>query len=73
MSETGDSVKGVKVLHEAGSRALGAIIANHFSPKGLSYPVFEKLYFNTVMPVTDYASEVWGYKNYDFTKYNLGQ
>ena len=66
VSETVDFVDGVKTLHEAGSRALGAIISKHYSSKGLSFPVFEKLYFNTVVPVTDYASEVWGYKTYDF-------
>ena len=59
MSDSGNFEEGIKVLHEARSRALGAIIAKHFSMKGLSFPVFEKLYFNTVVPVTDYASEVW--------------
>ena len=64
--ETVYFVEGIKTLHEAGSRALGAVIAKHYSSKGLSFPVFEKLYVNTVVPVTEYASEVWGYKNYDF-------
>lgn len=42
-----------------------------FSMKVLSIPVlvhvFEKLYFITIVPVTDYASEVSVYKNLDLT------
>lgn len=64
--ETVEFTKGVKLLHEAGGRALGAMISKHFSIKGLSFPVYEKLYYNTVVPVADYASEIWGFKKYDF-------
>ncbi|VDH90629.1 Hypothetical predicted protein [Mytilus galloprovincialis] len=64
--ETVEFTKGVKLLHEAGGRALGAMISKHFSIKGLSFPVYEKLYYNTVVPVADYASEIWGLKKYDF-------
>jgi hypothetical protein len=63
--ETCDNTDGVKLLNEAGRRALGALTAKHYSTKGLSFQVFEKLYFNTVVTVTDYASEIWGYKKYD--------
>jgi hypothetical protein len=64
--ETCDYAEGVKLLNEAGSRALWALTTKHYNTKGLSFQVFEKLYFNTVVPVTDYASEIWGYKKYDF-------
>ena len=64
--ETCDYTDGVKLLNEAGSRTLGALTAKHYNTKGLSFQVFEKLYFNTVVPVTDYASEIWGYMKYDF-------
>ena len=64
--ETCDYAEGVKLLNEAGSRALWALTTKHYNTKGFSFQVFEKLYFNTVVPVTDYASEIWGYKKYDF-------
>ncbi|XP_076106386.1 uncharacterized protein LOC143075036 isoform X1 [Mytilus galloprovincialis] len=64
--ETVEFTKGVKLLHEASGRALGAMISKHFSIKGLSFSVYEKLYYNTVVPVADYASEIWGFKKYDF-------
>lgn len=70
--ETCDYTDGVKVLNEAGSRALGALTAKHYNTKGLSFQVFDKLYFNTVVPVPDYASEIWGYKKNDFwIRFNL--
>jgi hypothetical protein len=64
--ETCDYTDGVKLLNAAGSRAIWALTAKHYNTKGLSFQVIEKLYFNTVVPVTDYASEIWGYKKYDF-------
>lgn len=54
-----------KNLHDAGSRSLGALIAKYYSNKGLDYKTYEKIYHSTVVPITDYASGVWGYKFYD--------
>ena len=54
-----------KNLHDAGSRSLGALIAKHYANKGLDFKTFEKIYYSTVVPITDYAAGVWGFKAYD--------
>lgn len=57
--------KCASVLHDAGSRALGALVSEHYTSKGLDYKVFEKIYNSTVLPVMDYSTGVWGYKIFD--------
>ena len=53
------------VLHDAGSRALGALVSKHYTSKGLDFKVYEKIYNSTVVPVMDYSAGVWGYKTFD--------
>ena len=53
------------VLHDAASRALGALISKHYTSKGLDFKVYEKIYKSTVIPVMDYSAGVWGYKQFD--------
>ena len=53
------------VLHDAGSRALGALVSKHYTSKGLNYKDFEKIYNSTVVTVMDYSAGVWGYKTFD--------
>ena len=65
ISDTVNFTDGIKTLAEAGSRALGSLISKHFNSGGLSFQVYEKLYYSTVVPVTDYASEIWGFKKRD--------
>ena len=54
-----------KNLHDADSRSLGALTAKYYTNKGLDFKTFEKIYFSTVVPITDYAAGVWGFKAYD--------
>ena len=53
------------VLHDAASRALGALVSKHYTSKGLDFKVYEKIYKSTVIPVMDYSAGVWGYKQFD--------
>ena len=53
------------VLHDAGRRALGALISKHYTSKGLEFTVCEKIFKSTVVPVMDYSAGVWGYKQFD--------
>ena len=54
-----------KNLHDAGSLSLGALTAKYYTNKGLDFKTFEKIYFSTVVPITDYAAGIWGFKAYD--------
>ena len=55
----------LKNLHDAGSGSFGALTAKYYASKGLDFKTFEKIYFSTVVPITDYAAGVWGFKAYD--------
>ena len=50
-------------LAEAGGRALGAIIAKFKTFKNIGFETFSKLYNSGVIPISDYASAIWGYRN----------
>lgn len=50
-----------KTLADAGHRALGAVISKFKQYKEIGYKTYSKLYNACVVPVTDYASAVWGY------------
>ena len=54
-----------ETLAGAGGRALGAILAKYKKLNGLGYSTFTKLYNACVCPILDYASGVWGAKEYD--------
>lgn len=51
-------------LAESSSKALGSLIAKLFQNKGLRFTTYEHLFRNTVMPIMEYAAEIWGYKYY---------
>ena len=55
-------------LAEAGSRALGELIAKYYRLKGMSFDVYEHIYNTCVIPVLDYSSEVWGARHYPKTE-----
>ena len=50
------------VLYESAGRALGALVAKYHNLNGLGYDSYTKIYQSTVVPVSDYASGVWGGK-----------
>ena len=50
-----------EILSNAGSRALGTIVSKFKSLKNITYETFTKLYNASVIPVIEYASEVWGF------------
>jgi hypothetical protein len=52
------------ILADASSRVLGALTAKYYQLRGMPYDVYENVYNTCVVPVMDYASEIWGYKKY---------
>ncbi len=52
------------VLAGAGGRALGAVISKFSNLRNIGYTTFSKLFQTSVSPILEYASEVWGYKDY---------
>ena len=54
-----------ETLAGAGGRALGAILAKYKNLNGLGYSTFTKLYNACVCPILDYASGIWGAKEFD--------
>ncbi|CAG2232913.1 unnamed protein product [Mytilus edulis] len=65
LSEHIDYNVSVSELVSAGSRSLGSLISKFFNMGNMDYDIFTKIYENTVIPVLDYASGVWGAKQYD--------
>ena len=52
-------------LSKAGGRALGAVISKIQNYKEVGFKTFSKLYYSCVVPVVDYCSSIWGFKNFD--------
>lgn len=52
-----------KTLAESGGRALSAVISKFKEFKESGFKTFSKLYDACVVPVCDYGSGVWGYKD----------
>jgi len=52
------------VLASAGGRALGAVISKFSKFRNVGFTTFSKLFESSVLPIMEYASEVWGYKGY---------
>ena len=52
-------------LAKAGGRALGAVISKLHNVKEYGIKTYEKLINSCVVPILDYNSSVWGYKEYD--------
>ena len=51
-----------KLLAQAGTRALGAIVSKLRYNEDIQYETFTRCFNSNVNPVTDYGSEVWGYR-----------
>ena len=56
------------VLAEAASRALGSVINKCLKHNSIMYNSYTKVYNSGISSIMDYASGVWGYKNYDKPK-----
>jgi hypothetical protein len=52
------------ILCKSGGRALGAIISKIQNHKDIGFKTYTKMYYSCVVPVTDYCSSIWGFKNY---------
>ena len=51
-------------LAEAGGRALGGIILKFKTFKNIGFNTFTKLYHTGVVPINEYASGIWGFRNF---------
>ena len=65
LNEYLDYTHTANVLSDASGRALGAVTSRYYSVNGLHYDTYSKLYNNLVVPVMDYSSAIWGYKDYN--------
>jgi hypothetical protein len=52
------------VLSGAAGRALGSVISKFQNFRNVHYNTFLKLFHSSVVPVLEYASEVWGFKDF---------
>ena len=53
-----------EALAKGGGRALGSIISKIHNLKDFGFSSYEKLYNSCVVPILDYCSSVWGFKQY---------
>ena len=56
-----------EVLADSAGRALGAVVAKTRYLKDMGFNTYNVLYNTGVLPVLEYASEIWGYKHYKCT------
>ena len=54
-----------KTLSDSSSRAFGFVISKFKQFKTLDYDIFTKTFNTCLVPIMDYASGVWGFRNYD--------
>jgi hypothetical protein len=54
----------VKTLAASAQRALGVVIAKHKRFGGMPYKAYKAAYESMVRPILEYASEIWGHKDY---------
>ena len=52
-------------LSKAGGKVLGAVISKTESHKDVGFKTYSKLFSSCVIPVLDYCSGVWGFKQFD--------
>ena len=57
-----------KVLSDSAGRALGGIINKFKSLRDVGFTTFERMYDAGVMTVNNYASEIWGFKDFQCCK-----
>ncbi|CAG2185243.1 unnamed protein product [Mytilus edulis] len=65
ISEDMDYAVSVKELSTAASRALGSLTSKYIHMGNMDFATYTKIFENTVIPVMDYASGVWGSKRFD--------
>ena len=65
ISDTIDFNVTVNELVAAASRSLGSLTSKFLYMGNMDYNTYAKIYDNTVIPVMDYGSGVWGTKRYD--------
>ncbi len=53
-----------QIVADAANRALGSVINKNKKMNGFGYYAYTKSFHSAVGPILDYASEVWGYKNF---------
>ena len=58
----------VEILAASAGRALGAIVTKMIKNGGFPINVYKKLFESCACSVSDYAGEVWGYKQYECTR-----
>jgi len=52
-------------LASSASKALGYLNSKYYNAKEMTYEVYSQMYYATVVPIMDYASEIWGHKLYE--------
>ena len=60
-----------ETLFNSGGRALGSMISKIHNFKDVGFETYTKLYYSWVVPLTDYCSGVWGFR--DFHKGDMVQ
>ena len=63
--ENKDFKENAEHLAKGGGRALGAVISKINTLKEYGIKTYEKLFSSCVVPIQDYNSSVWGFKDYD--------
>ncbi len=54
-----------EILAKSATRALGSVMNKFRSLKNMGFETYKKLYEKCVIPVLEYASEIWGYKQFE--------
>ena len=57
-----------KVLSDSAGRALGGIINKFKTLRDVGFKTFDKMYHTGVISVNNYASEIWGFKDFQCCK-----
>ena len=65
LSENGDFNLNATNLAKGGRRALASIITKLRNLKAFGIKTYEKLYSSCVVPILNYQSSIWGYKDYN--------
>ncbi len=64
LNETMDYTKPGNILADSAGRAFGGISSKFQSFKSIDYSIFTRLFDTCIVPIMDYASGVWGFKDY---------
>jgi hypothetical protein len=56
---------GMELLADSASRALGLLVSKYKVMKYMGFNTFETLYKSAVVPIMDYASEIWGARKFN--------